>query len=78
MVLDPFFGTGTTGAVAKKLGRNFIGIEKDAEYIKGAVARIQQIEKMNDCALEYTLKKKFSAFRLVQLLNAACLNREIF
>lgn len=58
VVLDPFFGTGTTGAVAKKLGRNFIGIEKDAEYIKGAVARIQQIEKMNDCALEYTLKKK--------------------
>lgn len=58
VVLDPFFGTGTTGAVAKKMGRNFIGIEKDAEYIKGAVARIKQIEKMNDCALEYTLKKK--------------------
>ena len=58
VVLDPFFGTGTTGAVAKKLGRNFIGIEKDAEYVKGAVARIKQTEKMNDCALEYTLKKK--------------------
>ena len=32
IVLDPFFGTGTTGAVAKKLGRNFIGIEQNANY----------------------------------------------
>lgn len=35
VILDPFFGTGTTGAVAKRLGRNFIGIEKDATYIRG-------------------------------------------
>ena len=33
IILDPFFGTGTTGAVAKKLGRKFIGIEKDKSYI---------------------------------------------
>lgn len=32
-ILDPFFGTGTTGAVAKKLGRNFIGIEQEQKYI---------------------------------------------
>ncbi len=32
LVLDPFFGTGTTGAVAKKLGRNFIGVERDETY----------------------------------------------
>ena len=43
VVLDPFFGTGTTGAVAKKLKRNFIGIEKETEYIKLAQNRIDKI-----------------------------------
>jgi DNA modification methylase len=43
IVLDPFFGTGTTGAVAKKLKRNFIGIEKEAEYITLAKNRIDKI-----------------------------------
>lgn len=40
IVLDPFMGSGTTGAVAKKLGRNFIGIEKEENYIKVANERI--------------------------------------
>ncbi len=40
VILDPFFGTGTTGAVAKKLGRNWIGIERDKKYIKVAQKRI--------------------------------------
>ena len=35
LVLDPFYGTGTTGAVAKRLGRRFIGIEREAEYANG-------------------------------------------
>lgn len=43
IVLDPFFGTGTTGAVAKKLGRHFIGIEREEKYILGARARIDAI-----------------------------------
>ena len=33
IVLDPFFGTGTTGAMAKLLGRNYIGIEREHEYV---------------------------------------------
>ncbi len=40
VVLDPFFGTGTTGAVAKKLGRHFIGLERDPSYIAHAERRI--------------------------------------
>ena len=43
VVLDPFFGAGTTGVVAKKLGRDFIGIELNPEYIKIAEARIKAI-----------------------------------
>ncbi|WP_319937604.1 site-specific DNA-methyltransferase [Sphingomonas qomolangmaensis] len=40
VVLDPFFGTGTTGAVAKRLGRRWIGIEREPNYIAAAEARI--------------------------------------
>ncbi len=59
VILDPFFGTGTTGAVAKKLGRNFIGIERDAVYVKGAQKRIAAVEKVsNDLCLEFSSKKR--------------------
>ena len=59
VVLDPFFGTGTTGAVAKKLGRKFIGIEKDASYIAGAQVRIDTVKTVdNEVCLEYASKKK--------------------
>lgn len=59
VILDPFFGTGTTGAVAKKLGRNFIGIEKDAVYAAGAKARIDVVERVeNELCLEYSAKKR--------------------
>jgi modification methylase len=43
VVLDPFFGTGTTGAVAKKLGRHFVGLERDETYIAAAEARIAAV-----------------------------------
>ncbi|MEQ9520227.1 MAG: site-specific DNA-methyltransferase [Parvibaculum sp.] len=58
VILDPFFGTGTTGAVAKKLGRNFIGIERETAYIKAAKARIKAtpIAKAED--IEVTQSKK--------------------
>jgi DNA modification methylase len=43
VVLDPFFGTGTTGAVAKKLGRRYIGVEREPRYIAAAEGRIAAI-----------------------------------
>jgi len=43
LVLDPFCGTGTTGAVAKHLGRRFVGIERDASYAKAAEQRIEAV-----------------------------------
>ncbi len=59
VVLDPFFGTGTTGAVAKKLGRHFIGIEKDAGYVVGAQQRIDAVERVkNELCLEFSSKKR--------------------
>ena len=43
VVLDPFFGTGTTGAAAKRLGRHFIGIEREETYAKVAEKRIKAV-----------------------------------
>jgi modification methylase len=51
LVLDPFCGTGTTGAVAKKLGRRFIGCERDASYAKAAEKRIAATKPLEAPAL---------------------------
>ena len=58
VVLDPFFGTGTTGAVAKKLGRHFIGIEQDAAYVEVAKKRIAAVAPVTDSQLLDTKTKK--------------------
>jgi len=44
LILDPFFGTGTTGAVAKKLDRHWIGIEKNSSYVELAQKRLDAVE----------------------------------
>lgn len=44
VILDPFFGTGTTGAVAKRLHRHWVGIEQEASYIQVAKDRIDAVE----------------------------------
>ncbi len=51
VVLDPFFGTGTTGATAKYLGRHFIGIEREKKYAEGAIQRIAEIEPLPEATL---------------------------
>ena len=58
VVLDPFFGTGTTGAVAKQLGRRFIGIEQDADYVKAARERIAKVKVLSDAPLETQPSKR--------------------
>ncbi len=60
VVLDPFFGSGTTGAVAKKLGRHWIGIELDPTYIEVAQARIDAIQPalLAESALTFEDKRK--------------------
>lgn len=58
VVLDPFFGTGTTGAVAKKLGRQFIGIEQESRYIKVAQERLDKIVPLETEVLGYTQGKR--------------------
>ena len=44
VVLDPFFGSGTTGAVAKRLGRHFVGVEREQDYIDAAQERIDAVD----------------------------------
>ncbi|MGB7039031.1 MAG: site-specific DNA-methyltransferase [Xanthobacteraceae bacterium] len=51
LVLDPFSGTGTTGAVAHRLRRRFIGIERSSEYAEAARERIAATEPMPEPAL---------------------------
>ena len=58
VILDPFFGTGTTGAVAKMLGRNFIGIEREVAYRKVAEKRISKVRKYDSEALVVTTGKR--------------------
>jgi modification methylase len=58
VVLDPFFGTGTTGAVAKKLGRRYIGIERDAGYVAVAEKRLARIPGVVDPRLVETPSKR--------------------
>ena len=58
VVLDPFFGTGTTGAVAKMLGRDWIGIEREAAYREVAERRIADVRAYDRSSLEVTRAKR--------------------
>ena len=58
VVLDPFFGSGTTGAVAKRLGRSFIGLEREEKYVKIAEKRIAQVVPGAPDDIETTRSKK--------------------
>ena len=58
LVLDPFFGTGTTGAVARRLGRRWLGIERDPAYAEAATERIARVRPLPPSALETARSKR--------------------
>jgi modification methylase len=58
LVLDPFFGTGTTGVVAKRLGRRFIGLERDKSYIVQAEKRLRATPANTDLEVVATPGKR--------------------
>ncbi len=58
LVLDPFAGSGTTAAVAKKLGRNFIGFEREISYVSLARERVEKAEPVNPQLLEYRTENR--------------------
>ncbi len=58
VVLDPFFGTGTTGAVARRLGRRWIGIERESAYVKVARERIDSTLPLDESAMKTVTDKR--------------------
>ena len=59
LILDPFIGTGTTVVVAKKIGRNYFGIEKEKKYFKAAKQRLERTIKIEDHYLDTIKNNKF-------------------
>jgi modification methylase len=58
VILDPFFGSGTTGAVAKRLGRHFVGIEREQSYIDAANERIAAVRTLHQDDLSVLAGKR--------------------
>ena len=58
VVLDPFFGTGTTGAVARRLGRKWIGVERERSYVKVARQRIAATLPLDESAMTVMVDKR--------------------
>src|SRR5215213_2652323 len=58
VVLDPFFGTGTTGAVARRLGRRWIGIEREVSYVTVAKQRIASTLPLDESAMQTVPDKR--------------------
>ncbi|MBL8549171.1 MAG: site-specific DNA-methyltransferase [Hyphomonadaceae bacterium] len=58
LVLDPFFGSGTTGVVAKRLGRRWLGIERDRAYLRAAKKRIAAVDESDPKNLDVSRSKK--------------------
>ena len=57
-MLDPFLGTGTTAAVAKRLSRHFIGIERHPAYVEAALGRVRRVRPVPDAGVATTPTKR--------------------
>lgn len=76
VVLDPFFGSGTTGAVAKKLHRNWIGLEREKKYIETAQKRIDAVQPEAFDSATFDTKHKTKSFITINfstLVENGCL-----
>lgn len=75
IILDPFFGTGTTGAVAKKLGRHWIGIEAEPHYTDIAEQRIKSVSYTSESinALSKKVEKRRKRIPFIRLLQESYL-----
>ncbi len=51
LILDPFSGSGTTAAVANRLGRDYLGLEREADYLVHAHDRLEKTQRLSDAAL---------------------------
>ena len=74
VILDPFMGSGTTGAVAKKMGRNFVGIEKEDFYIKIANDRIKKVKPIDEKLLLYPNEVKKPKVPFGNLIETGMVN----
>lgn len=72
-VLDPFFGTGTTGASARKLGRNYIGIERELTYASVAEERLRHIEPLPKHLISIQEKREKPRIPFGQLIEKGLL-----
>jgi len=73
IVLDPFFGSGTTGAVAKRLGRNYIGLEREQKYIEVAEQRIKNVVFENTDLHNLVLEQKPPKVSIEELIKVGYL-----
>ncbi|MDP2939479.1 MAG: site-specific DNA-methyltransferase [Candidatus Omnitrophota bacterium] len=64
VVLDPFVGSGTTAVAAKKLGKNYIGIDSNREYVKIAEKRLKELDETQKTDLFFGERRKQEKFQL--------------
>ena len=76
LVLDPFFGTGTTGAIAKRIGRNYIVIEREEKYIYYAKKRLKEIKPKINEITELSLELKPPKVPMKKLVERGLLTEE--